>query len=366
MLKSALIRSFRGVKGAKLSNFANINVVFGDNASGKTSIMEAIFLNTASTNASVMVQFSAWRGENRISFPGDGFFRSILPELDKSGVVGIDVVESNGTKRKLEIRGISARSNPSLFQNLGSSVPSDSVVGLHVDFQRGKTRQSAEYAWSQIGGGLGIDLSSIAGRSLQNRELSLKITSGGASEFLGLLEAHFISPPSINTADEVYQNLTSIILSGKESQFNMAISSMSPEIRRVLPLNVEGMNTIMLDKGGKLIPISLVGGGLQKIIRIVAPAIANPGSILFVDEIENGLHYSRFSAVCDQMFSLSRNNGNQVFISTHSLEFIRTISEKISEVGDSIAFYRVVENGVVHRFDQSDFVEAMQSGFDPR
>jgi recombinational DNA repair ATPase RecF len=63
MIRSAEIRNFRGFRDLKLSGFRRINIVVGDNSSGKTALLEALFL-ASGASPQVAAKLRAWRGYN--------------------------------------------------------------------------------------------------------------------------------------------------------------------------------------------------------------------------------------------------------------------------------------------------------------
>jgi len=53
-----------------------LNLVTGKNAGGKTSLLEAIFLNGRVANAGLAVSIAAFRGDRIIQLESDRIFRS--------------------------------------------------------------------------------------------------------------------------------------------------------------------------------------------------------------------------------------------------------------------------------------------------
>ncbi|MHA1506468.1 MAG: AAA family ATPase [Candidatus Asgardarchaeia archaeon] len=49
-IKSMTIRNFRGIKECSIDEFADVNVLIGRNGSGKSTILESIYLSSAWTN----------------------------------------------------------------------------------------------------------------------------------------------------------------------------------------------------------------------------------------------------------------------------------------------------------------------------
>jgi AAA15 family ATPase/GTPase len=65
-----------------------------------------------------------------------------------------------------------------------------------------------------------------------------------------------------------------------------------------------------------------MGDGFQRCFQVAAAAAAYQHPILFVDEIENGLHHGVLLAFLGWLATISQNRGLQVFATTHSEECI--------------------------------------------
>src|ERR1700676_1141511 len=63
MVTSVEIRNFRGFKELAVSDLAPINIIVGDNASGKTAFLETIYL-AVSGNAQQPFLLKQWRGQD--------------------------------------------------------------------------------------------------------------------------------------------------------------------------------------------------------------------------------------------------------------------------------------------------------------
>src|ERR1700679_3769758 len=63
MVTSVEIKNFRGFKDFAIEGLAPINVIVGDNASGKTAFLEAIYL-AVSGNAQQPFVIKQWRGQD--------------------------------------------------------------------------------------------------------------------------------------------------------------------------------------------------------------------------------------------------------------------------------------------------------------
>ena len=150
------------------------------------------------------------------------------------------------------------------------------------------------------------------------------------------------------------------------------------QIKRVFPLieNIEisqkpeyGGNAaliVWLKGEDNSLLISQLGEGFIKMFRILVEIFTCKDSILMIDEIDAGIHYSRFQEFWITIIQMAELNNVQLFATTHSLECLKFFSEsfndeKISNLKDKSAILSLVE-GVdkqiysnPYSFEQFDF-----------
>ncbi|MDF1551376.1 MAG: AAA family ATPase, partial [Bacteroidales bacterium] len=77
--------------------------------------------------------------------------------------------------------------------------------------------------------------------------------------------------------------------------------------------------------------LSALGDGVNRYIAILCAIWASQDGFLFIDEIENGIHYTNYDKLWRIIFAASKDANCQLFITTHSKECI----EVFNEVSDS-------------------------------
>lgn len=90
-----------------------------------------------------------------------------------------------------------------------------------------------------------------------------------------------------------------------------------------------------------LILLSSLGEGINRYIAILCAIWASQDGYLFIDEIENGIHYSNYLKLWKVIFEASKMANCQIFITTHSLECIKAFNEiNTDNEGGYFEFYR--------------------------
>jgi len=77
---------------------------------------------------------------------------------------------------------------------------------------------------------------------------------------------------------------------------------------------------VRLDNGTPLLPMALMGEGMQRCLEIGASAAVHEWPTLFIDEVENGLHHLVLEPLWRWLAAMSRRRNLQVFATTHSEE----------------------------------------------
>ncbi|MGZ3753465.1 MAG: AAA family ATPase, partial [Mucilaginibacter sp.] len=85
---------------------------------------------------------------------------------------------------------------------------------------------------------------------------------------------------------------------------------------------------------GEYRDITEFGDGLRHYISIVCALYACENGYLFIDEIDNGIHYTQLDRLWELILTLSKKTNCQVFAITHSKEMLESfarVSEKLEE-----------------------------------
>ncbi len=94
--------------------------------------------------------------------------------------------------------------------------------------------------------------------------------------------------------------------------------------------------------------LSSLGDGINRYIAIICAIWESKNGYLFIDEIENGIHYTNYGKLWKIIFEASRMANCQIFITTHSKECIEAFNRLNEEdEGIYLEFYRNQKNGLI-------------------
>ncbi|WRG46257.1 ATP/GTP-binding protein [Helicobacter pylori] len=138
---------------------------------------------------------------------------------------------------------------------------------------------------------------------------------------------HIMDPNIIQAMRKILdENQLEKELNERLNQFDNNIQSISFNTNNQLKLKVKNIK--------EKVPLSVFGDGLIKYLYIVSAFMADNAKTIYIDEVENGLHFSRMKLLLKNIIDFINNNkdGNlQVFMTTHNQEFIEILDQVIRE-----------------------------------
>ena len=91
--------------------------------------------------------------------------------------------------------------------------------------------------------------------------------------------------------------------------------------------------------------INEFGDGLKHYISIICSLYACENGYLFIDEIDNGIHYTQLDRLWEIILTISKEQNVQVFSTTHSKECIESFARVSKELEDkNISFIELGKN----------------------
>jgi predicted ATPase len=329
MIESVEIQNFRGFKQTELKGLARVNIVVGDNGVGKTALLEALFLASA-TNPEVAVRFRGWRGADAPGATGtgqeiyDGLFLDLFHRMSKDTIASISLVGSANDSRSVRI-----------FYDTGEPTV------LPFD----EARHPAFSAYTPIT----FEWKDARGQTLKStpriQPTGLVISpSPPVTRDASFIAARAVFPTSQNA-----RWFSEFSKRGREKKFLSALQTQFSYVES-LTVEVDMGNPVLFVKMPWLdskMPIYLASDGLNKLMTLLLHIAHSQGAAVFVDEIENGLHYTRHQKLWEQLFSFAEEYDSQLFLATHSWEYLQAGAPLIEKLPDDFTLIQVnQENGV--------------------
>jgi AAA15 family ATPase/GTPase len=329
-LESLKIQNFRAFDYLEMNNFSKINVLLGENNSGKTSVLESIFLLSGMSNPELPLIINAMRDmpihKNVLKY----IFNNL--EIKNKPVITGDY--SGGSSRRLEIApifeknmvngGVTVHNNPSSAISLMSA---PDIQGLEYSFTLKKAHEQEKYCRTQF------------------RFEKSEIKQFEGSDYKEEIVSAFLSSKTIDSG--LPEQLKTLFVAKKEHILNEILSKFDNKIKGIYVLP----DGIYIDKEGisERIPLNLMGNGIRRLLNVIATIAANDKQdfICLIDEIENGLHYKSQAVMWQMLFSLTRAINIQLFVTTHSWEMLQSLikalkQEEFADMQDHIRVFSIV------------------------
>jgi hypothetical protein len=350
VIKSVEIENFKCYKLCILRNLRRMNVIVGLNGSGKTALMEALFLASGGS-PELALRIRAFRGLNLLSPPEDpisleALWIDLFHQFDKSEKVSIRFVDSSGKARALEINASSPRA-----------------------FVLPPGEQSAEGATFSTP--LNFVYKFGAGRQeIHSMELTPKGVRMGVTK--NVYRASMLGPHA-HGHRELPQKFSDISKQGEEESIIDAIREDFPQVEDLrVELLKGGISSLWVKVKSvkRRFPIELLSSGISNYLAVLLSIAACKTGAVFVDEIENGLHYSIHEHMWRRVHSFAKKFDTQVFASTHSKECLQAMLPVMAGHESEFSMLRTRSSGEgasnVQQFDGKSLEAAIAEDFEIR
>ena len=309
--KNIEIKNFRGIDHLKIDDFSRVNILLGQNSSGKSSVLECLLLMMGMSNPDLPQTINSIRSRNYSSFADLGY---MFHNYDLKVKPEICSELFDDTKRHLSLEltyVFDEKSQPDL-QN-GQIPTSETKTYLNTlkmlfDVESGQQKSTYECGLTFNQQGL-----------ISNRKLAEGYLEKNSVAFLA---ADLAAGNPANDLVELAKRRLKDTVTEQLKHFDSRITALEI-LNNIAYVGLEGIN--------QLLAVNMQGDGLRRYLNIVA-ASANPmNNILLIDEIDNGLHYSAYKKLWEAIFSLATTTNKQVFVTTHSKETLSRLNEMQEE-----------------------------------
>ena len=140
-------------------------------------------------------------------------------------------------------------------------------------------------------------------------------------------------------SEKIENQFGQILREGRESVLVACLKNLLPDLQQLIAIPENGDSTIYAAfSDGRRSPVSILGDGVMRVLRILLAGLARRGGIWLIDEIENGIHYSNLPEVWRTIVETAKTMDKQIFCTTHSQEMVVTA---MTVGGEDVRYYRV-------------------------
>lgn len=348
MINSAEIINFRGYARAKLTECRRVNLIVGENGSGKTSLLEALFL-AAGGSVEIALRLRHIRGFD-IGFTGspveieEALWRDLFHKFNRKAQVSISLQGTEYRNRALTIKF------------------NDPSVSVHPVVKKAKSDGVVEDT------PITFDWIGPKGR----RAVVKPVVKDGKIELPSAVttpeETYFFSANQGYSAIETARRFSELSKTSREEQ---VLARLRQHFEMVTDLSIEliaGMPMVCakLANMPEKVPLNLISSGMSKLASILFAIASRTGSVLLIDEIENGIYYRRLPIMWESLLDFCKSTDSQIFASTHSGECISAAAALAEKYPDEFSVIHANAQGKLRQFGGTSFSDAIKEEIEIR
>ncbi|MGL2371661.1 AAA family ATPase [Helicobacter pylori] len=329
MIQSVRIKNFKTFKDTQIDGFTKLNIITGGNNVGKSNLLEALYCLVGKSMhpcANITEIYDNIRKEPLTTESKNLMFYGLDTEKEIQIVTTLD----NNQTLDLQIKFI-ANENQKVIESQIIPTAEQTQMSSQLNFTLKKNNE--EIYNDHLNITKAYNFPPIPNQSGYNRQF--KNFDPNQLQKLLPFESAVIIPSDVAYRQAHMIQAVSKICSNNQleeelnerlNQFDNNIQSISFNTNNQLKLKVKNIK--------EKVPLSVFGDGLKKYLYIVSAFMADNAKTIYIDEVENGLHFSRMGLLLEKVIDFINDNkdGNlQVFMTTHSQEFIEILDQVIRE-----------------------------------
>jgi len=325
MLRDITIENYRLFEKFYLEGMTQINLLVGTNNSGKSSLLEAIYLLLNHEDRSALSNIIDNRFVLKSRLRRDR-------EDEASNILPVSTL----------FRGY----KPQKDYHIILSSQKDQQMSLKFNFIESKSKRN--------GRGVGVNLQFTSGERKSDNFFDLDELFVPWYREKYQVEKSKVNKHLVTTDRLDQQMVTSlweqIILTPKEDMVLEVLRTLEPNLERIALVNqtTPGMSVLLKIKDNEApIPLGSMGDGMYRIFALALSLVNCENGTLFIDEIDTGLHYKALTEMWRLVIETSKKLNMQVFATTHSWDCLVSFHKALT--GTS-----ATELGSVFRLERKD------------
>ncbi len=310
MLTGMSIKNFRGINKGNLDRFGNVNILLGPNNSGKSTILEAIYL------ASTAISKNDLLNRIRIEYLADRrvkrkyrLFDSLWYKYKTTKPIQLILTLDNENSFTFE----SFKENETMFTYL--NLENRYFIRNSRIWQEYKIVDNVPHFKQQ-------------NYTIERLSSIFKISKKALKNLIKMLSASvMIDPFIINSFNEIEENLWFKIIAERIDK------KIVKTINSCYNMNIENFSYFKIGPGYSLaallpthsVRLDEIGDGVRMSVAMITIAYLIENSIILLEDPETHQHIRALKEIMSTLLKVSKSQNNQIFISTHSLELTKEI-----------------------------------------
>ncbi|MFP6261080.1 AAA family ATPase [Helicobacter pylori] len=342
MIQSVRIKNFKTFKDTQIDGFTKLNIITGENNAGKSNLLEALYCLVGKSMhpcTNILEIYDNIRKEPLTIESKNLMFYG----LDTDKEIQIVTTLDNNQTLDLQIKFIASEYQNTIESQIIPTAEQAQVFSqLKFIFKKDKEEIYNDY--------LNIaripNFPPIPNQSSYNRQFN-NFKPNLSRKLLPFESAAIITPSDVARKRDVINSNAIHIMNPNiiqavrkilddnqlEKRLNQSLNQFDKNIQAIR-FNANNQLKLEMKNIKEKVPLSMFGDGLMKYLHIMSAFIANNATTIYIDEVENGLHFSRMRLLLEKIIDFINNNKDrnlQVFMTTHSQEFVEILDQVIKE-----------------------------------
>ncbi|MUU59325.1 AAA family ATPase [Helicobacter pylori] len=329
MIQSVRIKNFKTFKDTQIDGFTKLNIITGGNNVGKSNLLEALYCLVGKSMhpcANITEIYDNIRKEPLTTESKNLMFYGLDTEKEIQIVTTLD---SNQTL-DLQIKFI-ASENQKVIESQIIPTAEQTQMSSQLNFTLKKNNE--EIYNDHLNIAKVPNFPPIPNQSGYNRQFK-NFDPNQLQKLLPFESAVIIPSDVVYRQAHMIQAVSKICSNNQlEEELNKHLNQFDNNIQSI-SFNTNNQLKLKVKNIKEKVPLSVFGDGLKKYLYIVSAFMADNAKTIYIDEVENGLHFSRMKLLlrCVIDFINDNKDGNlQVFMTTHNQEFIEILDQVIRE-----------------------------------
>jgi len=328
MIESIEIKNFRCFKDTKIAKFGLVNIFGGLNNSGKTTLLEAVFL-IKNLHNDVVLNLRKLRNESDafVKEKPENAWDTFFYQKNIAQPAQIGITDTDLGSRKLSLK-------------------CDESIDDFIDYT-----QEMKGAVSTYINDLGVSKKSVLHIDIEDdkkgKDSSVLIASnagfGGHSKAI-TMTAFFLPATRKTEYIELAKAYERARYEEKEQYILKACQIIDKNIEKIEVFAIGEPIIYLTQSNGTRLPLSLFGDAIGKVVSFILAIIINPNITLLIDEIENGIHYTKQAELWEMLFKLAIEFNVQIFSTSHSLEMIKAFTKVAQQFPEQAAYFEMARS----------------------
>ena len=334
-LKSLRIDGFKGIQNFELDHLNHINILTGDNNSGKTSVLE--LLSTIHSPQHLGSWTSTLRN-NYFSYEGfyfDALYNLFPVDYELERPISYSYTDNNDRIHRIILLGE--------IEETQVTNEERNSIDRFIVARRDKTEEDSTILYDTQCLHLKIEGSDFSTKEYEIYDFQKRISHFVPRKPSDGIKTVYVSPTDHAKYFSLQEVLTHIELRDDLvrllHEFDENIDSLVATDKGISYVKRGVEYLVLTNNHKKALPLSSYGDGMKKTLLIVSAMLQAKNGILLLDEFETAIHTSAMNHVFSWLIKCALNLNVQVFLTSHSKEAINKVLRCDETLKSSISYY---------------------------